>query len=253
MGEKDSEYPDELINLEGYFIDDYEEMNKFIIFFRKLDDFLRSNKNLKVKEVNPPQDFSKSFKILPFTFIILINSREFLLFVINTEENNLTVEELEEYKSIFLENPSQLGIIIVWNDGQLNAVKLEKEQLYKDNDEILKTVQKERQPLNDIIKHEVELRERFFKVIKAPIKDIKEIEKPKILEDFNQSLKDKFMYYKSRSFRGDKKEVMEKLVKEDIKPVYFLFNEYMKEEIDITDIDEIIRKLKVYKEEKLDK
>jgi len=253
MGEKDSEYPDELINLEGYFLDDYEEMNKFIIFFRKLDDFLRSNKNLKVKEVNPPQDFLESFKILPFTFIILINSREFLLFVINSEDNNLTGEELDEYKNVFLENPSQVGIIIVWNDKQLSAVKLEKEQLYKDNEEILKIVEKTRQPLNDLIDGEVELREKFLKVIKAPIKDIKEMEKPKILEDFNQSLKDKFTYYKSRSFRGDKKEVMQELVNEDIKPVYFLFNEYLKEEIDITDIDEVIRKLRVYEEEKLDK
>ncbi len=253
MGEKDSEYPDELINLEGYFLDDYEEMNKFIIFFRKLDDFLRSNEKLKVKEVNPPHDFPESFKILPFSFIILINSREFLLFVINSEENNLTDKELDEYKTIFLENPSQVGIIIVWNNKELSAVKLEREQLYGEHKEILETIEKERQPLKELINGEVETREKFLKVIKTPIKDIKEMKKPKIIEDFNQSLKDKFTYYKTRSFRGEKRDLMQELAIKEIEPIFLLFRKYMKEEIDITDLDDIIKRLKVYEEEKFDK
>ena len=52
MSRKDFESPEELIDLEGRFLDNYEEMNNFIIFFNKIQEILTSNEKVKALEIN---------------------------------------------------------------------------------------------------------------------------------------------------------------------------------------------------------
>ena len=219
MSRKDFESPEELIDLEGRFLDNYEEMNNFIIFFNKVQEILTSNEKVKVLEINLSRILPKTTKILPFSFIISINSREYLFFIKNEHEPLLTIDELEEYKKLFNENLYQLGLIIVWNDSNLSAIFLKEEDLSAPSETVIKIIKNNLLSLEESLQKEVNKREALSKIIKIPIKDIKERKTLNLTKEFEKVLNEILSDYKSKRFRSPKKNIISEINQEDLEKI----------------------------------
>lgn len=243
MSRKDFESPEELIDLEGRFLDNYEEMNNFIIFFNKVQEILTSNEKVKVLEINLSRILPKTTKILPFSFIISINSREYLFFIKNEHEPLLTIDELEEYKKLFNENLYQLGLIIVWNDSNLSAILLKEEDLSAPSETVIKIIKNNLLPLEESLQKEVNKREALSKIIKIPIKDIKERKTLNLTKEFEKVLNEILSDYKSKRFRSPKKNIISEINQEDLEKIVNFFSNYLLENFDRNELREKFKEI----------
>ena len=252
MERKPNNFPDDIIDLESAFLEDYSEMNRFIIFFEKVKRILTSNKDIKILELKLTRILPETSKILPFSFIISTNSIEYLFFLNNEPEPKLTVEELSDYENLFTNNSSQVGIIIVWNDANLRSVKFYRDEIYKKYEKIIEILNdKDRLlSLKELLNRETWFRERFLEVtVPPPTEDFKAEIIPNLDKELYDNINDSFNYFKNRRFKEPKKGIMSTINIEDFKPIYSLFEEFMTEGIEIKDIDEIIKRFKLTKEE----
>lgn len=252
MERKPNNFPDDIIDLESAFLEDYNEMNRFIIFFEKVNKILTSNKDIKILELKLTRILPETSKILPFSFIISTNSIEYLFFLNNEPEPKLTLEELSDYENLFTNSSSQVGIIIVWNDANLNSVKFYRDEIYKKYEKIIEILNdKDRLlSLEELLNRETRYRERISEVtVPPPTEDFKVVIIPNLEKELYDNINDSFNHFKTRRFREPKKDIMSTINIEDFEPIYSLFEEFLKEGIKIKEIDEIIKRFKLIKEE----
>jgi len=171
--------------------------------------------------------------------------------LINESKPSISKEELLDYKNVFTNNPSQVGIIIVWNSSKLSSIKLYRGEIYKNYEEIIEILNdKDRLlSLEEFLNRETGFRERFSKVTVPPPKEgFKDVIFPNLEKELNENINDSFNYFKARKFREPKKSIMSTIKIEDFKPIYSLFKEFMTESIEIKKMDEIIKRFKIFKE-----
>ncbi len=253
MVKKYNDFPDDIINFEDLFQNDYEDMNKFMSFFKKVQEVFDSFNDVKIKELNLSKIIPETSDILPFTYIITINSKEYLLFLINESKKYISKAELLNYENLFTYNPSQVGIIIVWNDSIFSSLKLYRSEIYKQYEEIMEILSyKERLlPLEELLNKEIGLRERFLKVIVLPTSDDKKaISIPNLEKELYSNIEDSYNFYRTRKFREPKKSIMGNINFEDFKPIFSLFEKFITQGINIEEMDEIIKLFKLSGEEK---
>jgi len=249
---KPNNFPDDIIDLESAFLEDYNEMNRFIIFFEKVKRILTSNENIKIIELKLTRILPETSKIFPFSYIISRNSIEYLFFLNNEPEPKLTLEELSDYENLFTKNTSQMGIIIVWNDANLSSVKFYRDEIYKKYEEIIEILNdKDRLlSLEELLNTEIGFSERFSEVtVPPPTEDFKHIVFLNLEKELIDNINDSFDFFKTRRFKEPKKGIMRTINFEDLKPIYSLFEEFMTVGIEIKEIDEIIKRLQLIEEE----
>ncbi len=252
MSRKGDVFPEDKIEFEDLFHNDYETMNKFISFFKKVLEVLDRFKDVRVKELDLSKIILETHKPLPFTYIITMSSKEYLIFLINEPKPSISKEELLDYKNVFTNNPSQVGIIIVWNDSKLSAIKLYRGELYKNYEEIIEILNdKDRLlPLEELLNRETRFREKFSEVTVPPPTEGFKIEIiPNLEKELYDNINDSYNHFKTRKFREPKKDIMSTINSEDFEPIYSLFEAFLKEGIEIKEIDEIIKRFKLIKEE----
>ncbi|MFX0134781.1 MAG: hypothetical protein ACFFDN_14160 [Candidatus Hodarchaeota archaeon] len=242
--------PDEFLDLELQFSDNYEEMNKFIIFFEKVQEILALYPNVKVDEVVTSRISPETKKILPFTHKVLIKSKSYLIYVRNDSDPNLTEEELKEYKRLFSEDITQSGFIIVWNDENLSSIKLTSENLYDPSNFVLNIIKDERMPFEDLIKQELASKDKISESIKEKT-DRKVLIN---LKNQEQNIISEFNEYLSKAFRNSinkpqldlfEKSILNSIEDKDLEKICEIFSEYLANEIDSKDLqNEIIYLIK---------
>ncbi|MBA7526610.1 hypothetical protein ES705_18776 [subsurface metagenome] len=252
MSRKEADFPEDIIEFEDLFHNDYEAMNRFISFFKKVLEVFDTFKDVRVKELDLSKIIPETLKPLPFTYIITISSKEYLIFLINESKPFISKEELLDYKNVFTNNPSQVGIIIVWNDSKLSSIKLYRSEIYKDYEEIIEILyDKDRLlSLEELLNREIRFRERFSEVtVPPPTEDSTVVIIPNLEKELYDNINVSFNHFKTRRFREPKKDIMSTINIEDFEPIYSLFEEFLKEGIEIKEIDEIIKRFKLIKEE----
>ena len=253
MEDKDFNFPDDISDIESVFLHNYEEMNKFINFFGKVKNLLLKYKDVHIIEINFSRIIPETSEILPFTYIIMINSKEYLIFLKNESKPSLTKEEHSDYKNLFTNNPSQVGIIIVWNNSDLISLKLYRGEIYNPYEGLMEILNSKDRllPLEKLINREIGFRDKFSKVIVPPTSDdIKVISIPNLEKELYSNVKDSYNFYKTRKFKEPKRSIMGNIKFEDFEPIFSLVEKFITQGIEIEEIDEIIKLFKLTEEEK---
>lgn len=245
MVKKNNEFPEDIIDFEDLFQNDYKNMNKFISFFKKVQEVFDTFKDVRIKELNLSKTIPETSDILPFTYIITINSKEYLLFLINESKKYISKSELLIYKNIFTYNPSQVGIIIVWNDLILSSLKLYRSEIYKQYEEIIEILSyKERLlPLPELLKKEIIRKEELSRTVKTPVKDIQERKALNLSKEFEKVINEVLSKYKSKRFRGVKKDVIMQINEKEISTIIDFFANYLLDNYSRKDIKNKFKKI----------
>ena len=235
LSEDPDKYPEDLMKIESTFSDDYDRMNLFLEFFERIKELLFSRPEISVREIDFLKNKPETTEILPFTYIIEINQKEYLLIFNDNSESTINEEELKDYQSLFTNSKGQDGIIIIWNDDSLSSFKLYKNKIYSDLQEILKDFEVE--SFAKLLDEEINFRHRFMDLIEKQIKQIKKSKAPDPTEQFSPELSDTFEYFKSRRFRGEKSVQMNKLTLYELHPFINLFSDFILEKIDMEELN----------------
>lgn len=235
LSEDPDKYPEDLMKIESTFSDDYDRMNLFLEFFERIKELLFSRPEISIREIDFFKKIPKTTEILPFTYIIEINQKEYLLIFNDNSEPTINEEELKDYQSLFTNSKGQDGIIIIWNDNSLSSFKLYKNKIYSDLQEILKDFEVE--TFAKLLDDEINFRHRFIDLIEKQIKKISKSQAPDPTEQFSSYLTDTFENFKSKRFHKDKKKQVLKLNIYDINPFIRLFSNFILEKIDMEEFD----------------
>ena len=235
MSEDPEKFPEDLMKIENKFSDDYDRMNLFLEFFERIKELLFSRPEISIREIDFLKKIPKTTEVLPFTYIIEINQKEYLLIFNDNSEPTIIEEELKDYQNLFTNSKGQDGIIIIWNDNSLSSFKLYKNKIYSDLQEILKDFEVE--TFAKLLDDEINFRHRFIDLIEKQIKKISKSQAPDPTEQFSSYLTDTFENFISKRFHKDKKKQMLKLNIYDINPFIRLFSNFILEKIDMEEFD----------------
>ncbi len=243
MSRKQFKSPEELVDLESKFLDNYEKMNSFIKFFNRVQEMLTSNHNIKVLEINLSRFLPETTEVLPFSFIISISSREYLFFVINKKQPKLNINELVEYKKLFNENLNQIGIIVVWDDKNLSSLLLKDEDLSAPAEIIIENIIDNLLPLEDLLEKEINRKDLLGKTVKTPVIDIQERKALNLSKEFEKLINEALSKYKSKKFRGVKKDIMMQINEKEINMIIDFFTDYLLDKYSRKDIKKKFKKI----------
>ena len=240
------------MKIENIFLDDYDKMNLFLEFFERIKEILFKRREISIREINFIKNIPETKNILPFTYCLEINQKQYLLIINDDPQAGITKEELIDYQNLFTNSKSQDGIIIVWNDNELSSIKLYKDEIYFPFQNILEIFQQKVQSLEHLIDDEISYRKRFLNVIDTQLEQIKKSKAPNLKEDFNSELSQSFEYFKSRPFREPKISIMHKIKKKEIDPIIYLFSDFISNKIDKEKFGKDYMKIIMGEDESLD-
>jgi len=179
-------------------------------------------------------------------------AEEYLLFLKNSSTPTFSKDELEEYMNLFLDNQSQVGIIIVWNDSKRSSIKLYRDEIFKPYKEIMNILKDGDRllKLEELLEREVGLRERFsILIVPPPVEKIKAMRIPNLEREFNEDLNASYESNKFRRFQEPKRSIMRSIESEDFKPIQSLFSDFISEKVEMMEIEDIMKKLNITEEE----
>ena len=252
MKEKQKEFPDDLLKIEGKFVNDYDKMNLFLEFFEKIKEIIFKRPEIRIQEVDFQTNLPETSKMLPFTYSLEINQKQYLLIINDNSRPVITRDELEDYQNIFTISKSQDGIIIVWNDERLSSIKIYKDNIYRPFQDIVEDFENKIEPLETKIVNEIHLRKRFITAIKDQLEEIKIAEVPDPEKSFKNELQNSFDYFQNRRFNEPKRKIMQNLIFDDIASISKLFSEYNSEKIEEKQLRDRLIKIIMGEDVKID-
>lgn len=231
---------EEFIDLENKFLNNYKELNNYIDYFKKILELLKTKPDVRVIELNLSRVIPKSAKLSTFSFILSINSREYLFFLKFESDVSLEDDELNEYKSIFRENLNQLGIIITWNNLQLSSIILYEEDIYAPNLMIQEHLMNNLLTLEDLLNKIAIKQYKLHEVIDIPKKNLKKKGVLNVVEEFKNQIYSSYDDYKSRKFSKQKNQIIQSISNDTIESIINTFSKYISDELNRKDLKKFI-------------
>ena len=169
---------------------DKSELLKMVLFYDKvLKVFKKYEIKLKFIEISPKiENLMKDKYAFDFSnFIVIINTNEYLMFLINDKPESLKMEDLERYNEIYRRQSKKTGIFIVFNDDDLNSNLLLSEDLYsikRNLPLVFRSIKKKYTPLKDYIEELTIVPEYNLKKLY-----LKKSRRDDIIDKFHKNLK----------------------------------------------------------------
>lgn len=215
-----------------------DELFEIIDFYTRITESFKDFKEkIKIIEIKPKlrnlKEDNYSFDYI--NYIITVSYKEYLVFLKNDKPKNISNEDLELFFKIFSQNRAKNGLIIIWNDSELNSIKLIEEDLHAKPEGVIKYIRKERIPLEELINTELISSKKISEIQETPIKKIKEKKKLDLIHEFEIDLMEVYSEFANKKFKALKKEIFDSISKRDLELVKNLFSDFFLNEID-TDI-----------------
>ncbi len=131
----------------------YSEMHNYLKFYERIIENLKEYEDeVKIVEINEnPLLPDENFKIYLSSFILFIKDYEYLVFMKSEAMETFSSENLIQILNLFSRYHNKKGIIIIWNDRILSSLLIDKKELYKPYEDILKNLRLKTTEFKDIL------------------------------------------------------------------------------------------------------
>ena len=184
----------------------------------------------------------EKFSLDYINFIVIIGDTEYLLFLKTTKPGTLTERDLKLFFSIFSKDTKKEGIIIVWDDLNLPAIKLGEADLHVDYNVVLEDIKKNIKELKKILEEEIRKTKKISETVKIPEKKFTKEISLDIVNEFKNYL-DNSYDSKKESYRSQKSEILSRIKPETFEMIINLFNDYFLKKISIENLEKNYRKI----------
>lgn len=227
---------DELLILEGKFQDDYKKMNKYILLFKKIRKIINSYPKITGLQINLSREKTAILSILPFSFIISIKFRQYLLYLNVDPSISISLNDLKEYNKLFSEYPFVWGSILVWNDEKLSSILLNATDLHGPLEGVLNSIKTSIQPFREILDVIIDTSNIANSVIKPEREEQTEKKQLNLINEFEKALNGSFDRFKSKRFRGKKQELFNTISDKNLEKIKTLFSDFFMNRISSDDL-----------------
>ena len=210
-------------------------LTKLLSFYTRMETIFKKFKNdIKVIEVNPKvenlDEDNYSFDYI--NFIVNVGINEYLVFLKVGQPGYLPDQDLDLFFQIFLLYPEKIGIIIVWNDSELNSIKLTSRDLHAEKEKVKQFILENRIPLDILIKNQIILPVKKSNLSeKFPRKRISGLMNVDFVREFEEKLKK--VYFKKNESKDKSiiREVLNEINVDDLRLMKHIFSEYLSTDI----------------------
>lgn len=227
------------------FEDDFSELNKRVeinesmilsvlidMYIRILEIFDNFGEKIQKMEIKPKVGNLRTdkYSLDYINFLIIIRDKMYSVVLLSKKPTELSQKDLKLYFKIFLKSPRIDGILLIFNDENLNTLFLKSEDLYSgflDFSNFKQSIQDQFKSFEETL--DFLTLEKSYRFPKLKFQDYKITD---IINDFEKNLKEVILTEKSKSPSTEKKFLLTELDDFKLTKLVTLFEKYLESDKD---------------------
>jgi len=202
------------------------------IYIHILEIFDKFGEKIQRLEIKPRVGNLKTdkYSLDYINFLIIIRDKMYSVVVLSKKPTELSQEDLKLYFKIFLKSPRIDGILLIFNDENLNTLYLKSEDLYSgflDFSNFKQSITEQFKSFEETL--DFLTLEKIYKFPKLNFQDYKITD---IIDDFEEILKQVILSEKSKSLSSEKKFLLTELDDFKLSKLVTLFEKYLESDKD---------------------
>jgi len=202
------------------------------IYIHILEIFDKFGEKIQRLEIKPRVGNLKTdkYSLDYINFLIIIRDKMYSVVVLSKKPTELSQEDLKLYFKIFLKSPRIDGILLIFNDENLNTLYLKSEDLYSgflDFSNFKQSITEQFKSFEETLNFLT--LEKIYKFPKLNFQDYKITD---IIDDFEEILKQVILSEKSKSLSSEKKFLLTELDDFKLSKLVTLFEKYLESDKD---------------------